>query len=152
MIRGEYSQQDPVPGKELFAWDEEQCGVEQTGEGGETGDDFGKDPFAVGVGAGLVCVGQVNAVQTGDGDGEDDGGEGEAAQKKGKRGRRKRAGKAQDKNQEASADAEEQEEGEKEEGTPANGVLGEALVFVVDKIDSVDLGERGRHIIFSVIG
>ena len=88
----------------------------------------------------------------GDGDGEDEGGEGEAAQKKGKRGRRKRVGKTQDKNQEASAEAEEQEEGGKEEGIPANGVPEEVLVFVVNKIDSVDLGERGRHIIFSVVG
>ena len=98
----------------------------------------------------------------GDGDGDEEGG-GEGGdvqgQKKGKRGRRGRKGKGKGKDDGVEAEKEsvepqpvEQPTAEEKENPETTNEPEDVLVFIVDHIQTVDLGEQGRHIVFSVIG
>lgn len=64
-------EQDPVPAESPVALEEREA-VEETCYRAEAGDGLGEDPFAVGVGVGLVGVVEVYAVEAGDDEGEDE--------------------------------------------------------------------------------
>jgi hypothetical protein len=62
--------ENPVPGKCPVGLEERNT-VDEYGDGGKSGDNFGVHPFAVGVGTGLVGTVEIHSVETGDGDCED---------------------------------------------------------------------------------
>lgn len=101
-----------------------------------------------------------------DGDGDGDGGNGEQGPKggkgKGRRSRGKGKGKGRTGLREESANAESSGANTGEQTMPdanlseddqtTTGTSEEVLVFVVHKISSVNCGEHGRFIVFSVVG
>jgi hypothetical protein len=63
------SPQDPVPGKSPVRLEEGNA-IDEHRDRGEASNDFGVDPFAVGVGTLLASAVKINTVQASDGDGE----------------------------------------------------------------------------------